>query len=54
MRPDADDLATLERLVEEERLNVHVERIFPLEEAGGARRLLEGGRRRGKLALAIG
>lgn len=54
VRPDADGLATLGRLVEEGRLGVHVERTFPLEEAAAAHRLLEGGHMRGKLALAIG
>ncbi|MGH9150988.1 MAG: zinc-binding dehydrogenase, partial [Acidimicrobiales bacterium] len=53
VRPDADGLATLGRLVEEGRLGVHVERTFPLEEAADAHRLLEGGHMRGKLALAI-
>lgn len=53
VRPDREDLATLSRLVDEGRLTVHVERTFPLEEAGDAHRLIEAGHMRGKLALEI-
>lgn len=53
VRPDADDLATLARLVDEGRLTVHVERTFPLEAAADAHRLLETGHMRGKVALEI-
>ena len=54
VRPDADELATLGRFVDEERLTVHVGRVLPLEEAAEAHRLLEAGHMRGKLALDIG
>ena len=53
VRPDANDLATLFRLVDESRLRIHVERTFPFEEAAEAHRLLEAGHMRGKLALDI-
>ncbi len=53
VRPDLDDLTTLSRLVNEERLVVHVEATFPLEQAADAHRLIEGGHMRGKLALEI-
>jgi NADPH:quinone reductase-like Zn-dependent oxidoreductase len=54
VRPDADDLATLSRLVDEGRMTVHVERTLPLEAAADAHRLLESGHMRGKVALEIG
>ncbi len=53
VRPDAADLATLSRLVDEGRLTVHIEHTFPLEDAADAQRLLETGHMRGKLALEI-
>ena len=53
VRPDADDLRALCRLVDEGRLRVHVEQTFPLDGAADAHRLLEGGHMRGKLALEI-
>jgi NADPH:quinone reductase-like Zn-dependent oxidoreductase len=53
VRPDADDLAAVCRLVDEGRLGVHVERTFPLEQAADAHRLIEGGHGRGKLALEV-
>jgi NADPH:quinone reductase-like Zn-dependent oxidoreductase len=38
----------------ERRLSVTVQKVFPLEQAAEAHRLLEGGHVRGKLVIAIG
>lgn len=54
VRPDADELAALARLVDEGRLTVHVEQTFPLERAADAHRIVEARHTRGKLALEIG
>ena len=53
VRPDAEDLAELGRLVDDGKLRVHVERTFPLAQAADAHRLIEEGHVRGKLALGI-
>jgi NADPH:quinone reductase len=45
------DLAELLGLVAEGRFHVHVDRVFPLEEAAGAHRYLEERRNRGKVLL---
>jgi NADPH:quinone reductase len=45
------DLAELLGLVAEGRFHVHVDRVFPLEEAAEAHRYLEERRNRGKVLL---
>ena len=54
VRPDGAQLAELARLVDDGRLIVPLERTFPLEQAGEAQQLQEGGHVHGKLALEIG
>jgi NADPH:quinone reductase-like Zn-dependent oxidoreductase len=54
VRPDAEQLAELADLFDENRLSVHVDEVLPLEQAARAHELSEGGHVRGKLVLAIG
>jgi NADPH:quinone reductase-like Zn-dependent oxidoreductase len=54
VEPDRLGLEALAGLVEEGELRVHVERTFPLEEAGRAHELGEKGRVQGKLVLKVG
>ncbi|MBR8741828.1 NADP-dependent oxidoreductase [Nocardiopsis sp. MG754419] len=53
VRPDADGLVELSRLADAGDLTVHVDREFPLEEAGEAWRLSRTGRTRGKIVLTL-
>ncbi|GAA2916047.1 MULTISPECIES: NADP-dependent oxidoreductase [Streptomyces] len=48
---DGDDLTRLVELAEEGKLTVHVDRIFPLDQAARAQQLLAGGHARGKIIL---
>ena len=51
MRPDAYQLDDIAELIEDGDVRVHIDQAFPLEQAGEAHRLLEGGHVRGKLVL---
>ena len=51
--PSAARLTRLSRLMTEHKLAVTVQRVFPLERAAEAHRLLEGGHVRGKLVIAV-
>lgn len=53
VRPDAADLARLGELVEAGELTVPVAATFPIEEAGDAYRLSQGGHVHGKIALRV-
>jgi NADPH:quinone reductase-like Zn-dependent oxidoreductase len=53
VEPDRVGMEALARLVEAERLRVHVERTFPLEQAARAHELGETGRTQGKLVLTL-
>ena len=53
VRPNAEMLAGLVRLVDDGRLRVEVARTFPLEQAAQAHELIEGGHVRGKLVLTV-
>ena len=53
VRPDAEQLAELADMVDDERLSVHVDEVLPLEEAARAHELSEAGHVRGKLVLAV-
>ncbi|MFG2588607.1 NADP-dependent oxidoreductase [Streptomyces sp. NBC_01166] len=53
VRPDAADLAHLAGLAEQGIISVHVDRVFPLEEAAEAYRLNQEGRTRGKIVVAV-
>ncbi|MEU0131463.1 MULTISPECIES: NADP-dependent oxidoreductase [unclassified Streptomyces] len=53
VRPDAADLARLAELAEQSIVSVHVDRVFPLEQAADAYRLNEQGRTRGKIVVTV-
>ncbi|MFD4941167.1 NADP-dependent oxidoreductase [Streptomyces sp. NPDC058409] len=53
VRPDAKDLAHLAELAEQGIVTVHVDRVFPLEQAADAYRLNEQGRTRGKIVVTV-
>jgi NADPH:quinone reductase-like Zn-dependent oxidoreductase len=53
VRPAGDQLSELAQLIDEDRLEVHVEEVFPLERAAEAHERLEDGHVRGKLVLRI-
>lgn len=53
VRPSGDDLEALRELADTGALEVHVERVFPLEEAAEAWRLNQEGHTRGKIALRV-
>ena len=52
--PKADQLRTVGRLADEGRLQVRVDRVYPLAEVQAAHRHLETGHPRGKIVLEIG
>lgn len=51
--PDATALSTIARLLDSGAIQVYVERVFELDEAGAAHRHLEEGHTRGKLVLRV-
>ena len=53
MHPSADDLAHLAALIDKGRLQVVVDRVFPLEEARQAMAYVESGRAKGKVVLTM-
>lgn len=53
VRPDAEQLAELGELADENRLFVHLEDVLPLEDAARAHEVIEAGHVRGKLVLRI-
>ncbi|MEU0157809.1 NADP-dependent oxidoreductase [Streptomyces sp. NPDC006261] len=53
VRPDAADLAQLAELAEQGIVTVHVDRVFPLEQAADAYRLNQEGRTRGKIVVTV-
>ncbi|MEV0009968.1 NADP-dependent oxidoreductase [Streptomyces sp. NPDC051840] len=53
VRPDAADLAHLAGLAEQGIVTVHVDRVFPLEQAAEAYRLNQEGRTRGKIVVTV-
>ncbi|MFD4027076.1 NADP-dependent oxidoreductase [Streptomyces sp. NPDC058576] len=53
VRPDADDLAQVAELAERGIVTVHVDRVFPLEQAAEAYRLNQEGRTRGKIVVTV-
>jgi NADPH:quinone reductase-like Zn-dependent oxidoreductase len=52
-KPSTADLSVLAGLVDADRLTVHVERTFPLDQAADAHRLVEAGHVRGKVVLEV-
>ncbi|TNC22020.1 NADP-dependent oxidoreductase [Mumia zhuanghuii] len=53
VRPDADDLARLATLIDEDALKVEVAEVFDLEHAADAHRAVERGHTRGKVVVRI-
>ena len=53
VRPNAEELAEVADLVDENRLSVHLDEVLPLEQAARAHELIEAGHVRGKLVLAV-
>ena len=53
VRPDGGALEALGAMVDEERLRVHLERTWPLEQAAAAMEQLEDGHTTGKLVLTV-
>jgi NADPH:quinone reductase-like Zn-dependent oxidoreductase len=53
VRPDAEELAELAEMFDDDRLTVHLDEVLPLEEAARAHELSEGGHVRGKLVLTV-
>ncbi|MYX12757.1 zinc-binding dehydrogenase [Streptomyces sp. SID8374] len=53
VRPDAADLVQLAELAEQGIVTVHVDRVFPLEQAAEAYRLNQEGRTRGKIVVRV-
>ncbi|WP_329358562.1 NADP-dependent oxidoreductase [Streptomyces anulatus] len=53
VRPDAYDLAQVAELAERGIVSVHVDRVFPLEQAADAYRLNQEGRTRGKIVVTV-
>lgn len=53
VEPDGHALGEIAELIESGAVRIEVEEVFPLAEAGAAHRLLEDGRTRGKLVLAV-
>ncbi|MFH8801724.1 NADP-dependent oxidoreductase [Streptomyces sp. NPDC017936] len=53
VRPDAEDLARLAELAEQDVVSVHVSETYPLERAADAHRSNQGGRTRGKIVVTV-
>lgn len=53
VRPSAEQLTELGRLVDDEAVRVELARVFPLAEAAAAQELLEGRHVRGKVVLEV-
>jgi NADPH:quinone reductase-like Zn-dependent oxidoreductase len=53
MSPDAACLAVISRLIDSGDLSVHIDEVFPLDQAAEAHAVLEGGHVRGKIVLQV-
>lgn len=53
VRPDADQLAEIARLIDAGKIKPHVSQTFPLPDAGKAHALSQTGRTRGKIVLTV-
>jgi NADPH:quinone reductase-like Zn-dependent oxidoreductase len=53
-KPSAQQLAEINRLIDEGKLKIHVETILPLTEVKKAHQLSQSGRTRGKIVLQVG
>ncbi|MDV2997964.1 MAG: Zinc-type alcohol dehydrogenase-like protein [Chroococcidiopsis sp. SAG 2025] len=52
-QPSAQQLAAINRLIDEDRLKIHIETVLPLTEVKKAHQLSQSGRTRGKIVLQI-
>ncbi len=53
-KPNAQQLAEINRLIEKGKLKIHIETVLPLAEVKKAHQLSQSGRTRGKIVLQIG
>ncbi|WP_028954250.1 NADP-dependent oxidoreductase [Synechocystis sp. PCC 7509] len=53
-KPNAGQLAEINRLIEEGKLKIHIETVLPLTEVKKAHQLSQSGRSRGKIVLQVG
>ena len=53
-KPSAQQLAEINRLIEEGKLKIHIETVLPLVEVKKAHQLSQSGRTRGKIVLQVG
>lgn len=53
-KPNAQQLAEINRLIDEGKLRIHIEIVLPLSEVKKAHQLSQSGRTRGKIVLQIG
>jgi NADPH:quinone reductase-like Zn-dependent oxidoreductase len=53
-KPSAQQLAEINRLIDEDKLKVHIETVLPLTEVKKAHQLSQSGRTRGKIVLQVG
>jgi NADPH:quinone reductase-like Zn-dependent oxidoreductase len=53
-KPSAQQLAEINRLIDEGKLKIHIETILPLTEVKKAHQLSQSGRTRGKIVLQVG
>jgi NADPH:quinone reductase-like Zn-dependent oxidoreductase len=53
-QPNAQQLAELNRLINEGKLKIHIETVLPLTEVKKAHQLSQSGRTRGKIVLQVG
>jgi NADPH:quinone reductase-like Zn-dependent oxidoreductase len=52
-QPNAAELDAIARLIDDDRLRPHVERVFPLEQAREAQQIQQNGHLRGKVVLEV-
>jgi NADPH:quinone reductase-like Zn-dependent oxidoreductase len=53
-KPSAQQLAEINRLIDEGKLKIHIETVLPLTEVKKAHQLSQSGRTRGKIVLQVG
>jgi NADPH:quinone reductase-like Zn-dependent oxidoreductase len=53
-KPNAQQLAEINQLIEEGKLKIHIETVLPLTEVKKAHQLSQSGRTRGKIVLQVG
>ncbi len=53
-KPNAQQLAEINRLIDEGKLKIHIETVLPLTEVKKAHQLSQSGRTRGKIVLQVG